>query len=763
MTLTWMSPNPEPGPITADSATALRLPTWWMRREFSLPRHPGPVTAQIVCLGYHELYLNGRRVGDEPLAPSLTRLDRRAFRIEHDISAALVAGENCLALWCSSGWYLPHQFTVDEGLTPLVSVRLCDAGGQPLLDSDTRWLCRAANRSIIGDGERGVWAWDYFGGEEILADADLPGWNEVGAATDNWHPARLVAPPPIEVTERTCPPNRIGAAYPARAVRRLDDGCFEVDFGTCLAGWVRITFQDLKLGQTVTLRFHDLPADFQLTDRPDQEGLDHSYHQVSRYRAAGRPGEQFTGKFNYAGFRYLTLEGLRRPPALHDMQAQLIETAMDRAGDFRCSNELFNRIHDLNAHTLRCLNLGGYSVDCPHRERQGYGADGQAVVPACLYLFDAASFLRKWLTDWCDVQDPATGRIPHCAPTRHHQDSPAWGGIIGPLAWMLWVHHRDRGALEAVFPVLRRYLDYLMVAVRDDILRRDGRDWLFLGDWVAPGRGMDSDDGAGGTREPDTPMRELVNTAVLIDLWRYHGRIAGVLGDTAAQQEARRQVTRFRRALHTTFYNADAGHYLLPEQTYQVLPLAVGAVPPDLRDQVHQRLLHMITVERDGHLDTGMTGTTCLIDYLTRHGCHDTLAAIYSQETHPGWGHMLAEGATAIWEQWNGYWSRIHSTFAGAASWFYAGLAGILPDEANPGFDHFHLKPAFLPQLDFVDCHHQCRHGRIQSAWTRTGQTIRWRVTIPPGSTATLHLPHTSLTREAGDHELVFDCPPSTP
>lgn len=489
-----------------------RRPTWWMRRALHLDSVPDGIAVEIVCLGYYELYVNGERVGEEPLAPSVTKLDRRAFAIRHEIGAHVHEGENCIAIWCGSGWYLPHQFTVHDDASPLLRVRIL---GDDVNDAvPGEWRCREANRFIVGG-----WQWDDFGGEEVDAAQALPDWNRGGCDLDDWRPVLTVSPPPIVITEPTCPPNRIGETYPAQSVRTLGEQHFEVDFGTCLSGWVDIRFGPLVRGREITLRFYDLPAD-------NQRNRDHSYKQRSIYRAAGRGDERFTNRFNYVGFRYMTIEGLDTPPELADMRALLVESAMERTGHFRCSNELYNRIHELNVQTLRCLNLGGYSVDCPHRERNGYGADGQTSLPAYLYLLDSARFLDKWLTDWCDVYKPDSGRIP-----------------------------------------------------------------------------------------------------------------------------------------------------------------------------------------------------------------------IYAQETYPGWGYMLANGATTIWEQWNGFWSQIHSCFAGPAAWLYAGPAGIRPDETGPGFERFVLAPAFLDELDFVEASYDSCRGRIESSWKREDGAISWSVLVPEGSCVTLAIP----------------------
>ncbi len=736
----WITPSQKA--LEAAGEPASQHATWWMRRTVKLNAVPGRMTAAVTCLGYYELYVNGSRVGEEPLAPSLTRLDRRAFTILHDITEWLVPGENVLAIWCSSGWYLPRQFKVHEGWTPLLRVQVAgDSTRSPWISGDAGWLCRATNRSILGP-----WCWNQFGGEEVDARAALPDWNRAGCDTTGWHQARLVSAPPIVVTERNCPPNRIGETYPARAVRTLDDGRFEVDFGTCLAGWVDLRLRQLAPDQTVTLRFHDLPADKDRT-------RDHSYNQRSIYHARGDGSDRFENKFNYAGFRYMTIEGMDHPPALEDMQALLVESDLKRTSGFRCSNPLFNRIHDLNVHTLRCLNLGGYSVDCPQRERFGYGADGQTSLPAYLYTLDSAAFLGKWLVDWCDVYEPETGRISMTAPTIHHQDSPAWGGIVVPLAWSLYLFYGDRESMAHAFPVIQGHLRWLQGFVKDGVLRQPAEGKMVLGDWVPVDRGMDT------KLAPSMPMRELFNSCYLVHLWELFSKICKVLGQEGAG-EAAGNIAALREGIHRAFYDAEAGLYLMPEQAYQAMPLLAGVVPEALRPEIRAKLVSLIEA-RGWHMDTGLPGTTLLLEVLGECGEHEVIRRIYEQETYPGWGYMLACGATAIWEQWNGFWSQIHSCFAGPAAWFYSGLAGIHPDEAHPGFDAFILAPAFVSGLDFVEAQYDSRRGRIESAWRRQNGRIEWSVTIPGRTTATVLVPvaHAqALTLDGQPLELQSQC-----
>jgi alpha-L-rhamnosidase len=731
----WITPALGGGDSATDAVPAMeqRRPTWWMRRCLTCAQLPRRAIVEVVCLGYYELYVNGRRVSDEPLAPSITRLDRRALRIIHDVTTLFQIGENCIAVWCSSGWYLPHQFTVHNDATPLLylGVRM---SADVISGVDSDWMCLPSNRCVIGP-----WKWNTFGGEEVDARAARSDWHRPGCDTTDWRKARTVPAPPLVITDRMCPPNRVGESYPARTVRPLANGQLEVDFGTCLSGWVDVHLPQARPDQTVTLRFYDLPVDH-------VRNRDHSYNQVSIYHAAGDGRDRFTSKFNYAGFRYITIAGLDAPPALQDMQALLLETAMERTGRFCCSNELYNHIHDLDLHTLRCLDLGSYSVDCPHRERNGYGADGQAALPAYLYLLDSAAFLHKWLVDWCDVYEPDTGRIAHCAPTFHGKHSPAWGGIVAPLAWNLYIHYGDRDAIELAQPVIRGYLRFLGQAVQGGVLRGDLLGSSFHGDWVAPDRGMDTDN------RPSLPMRELFNSCYLIHLWRIYGQMCSALGRDDDIGEVETNMAVLRQGVHREYYNYEAGIYLVPEQSYQAMPLLAGVVPTELEPAVKARLIAMIA-GKGWHMDTGLPGTTLLLELLTMLGEHEVIGRIYDQTSYPGWGHMLQCGATTIWEQWNGFWSQIHSCFAGPSAWFYAGLAGIRPHPTHPGFRKFFLTPAFIRNVDRVEANYRSIRGVITSSWRREDGRMAWSLTVPEGTEAVVRVPITdpgSLTIETG-------------
>ena len=226
---------------------------------------------------------------------------------------------------------------------------------------------------------------------------------------------------------------------------------------------------------------------------------------------------------------------------------------------------------------------------------------------------------------------------------------------------------------------------------QNDVLRHYGGEWDFIGDWVAPGRGMDT------SNWPPKPAAELFNNCYRLYLWDQLARAAAALGRTEEAQRCRTRINELRPLIHAAFYDASKQLYVLDEQSYQVMPLMTGIVPEDLRGAILKKLEDGILVKSKGHLDTGMLGTYFLIQYLQEIGRNDLLYTIFNQTTYPGWGYMLSQGATTFWEQWNGYCSQIHSCFTSPGGWFYQGLAGIRPDETGARLQ---------------EDHHQARHRR---------------------------------------------------
>lgn len=711
----------------------------WLRKTFSLAAVPERALAYVNAVGYFELYVNGRKVGTDVLAPAVSDLKIHSLYVTYNLAPYLQAGTNCIGLWIGRGW---ATLADPPGQRVRFQLRLpSESGSEPRwLISDESWKVAPSPYTTLGSQR-----WGKFGGERYDANLDNPRWSAPDFDDSAWANAQSAPATPARAEAQSCPPNRIGKVLPARAITLLGEGRYEIDFGTNVSGWLRLKFRNLKPGQRVCMLAADRlyeaenlekkkrPTDLEL---PGQTGKRRyqTFGQVNEFVSAGRPGEVFQAKFNYHGFRYVIVEGLTAAPELKDAEALLIESDLDPAGAFACSNELFNRIQEVTLWTIRCLNLGGYLVDCPHRERLGYG-DGQVAIESQAYNLWSPAFYQKWTGDWRTAQRADNGDIPHTAPAWGGGGGPAWGGSLAALTWRMYELYGDRRMLRENYKPMRRYVDFLETKCTNNVLRGYGGKWDFIGDWVPPGRGMDT------TNWPARPAAEMFNNCYRVYLWEILAKSAAVLGDQAEVARCQKALAAMRPAIHKAFFDATNNRYVIDEQAYQLMPLLFGIVPEGKRPAVFASLETNILHRRQGHLDTGMLGTYFLIEYLRGIGRDDLLFTIMNQKTYPGWGFMLAAGATTLWEQWNGFFSHIHSCFASPGGWFYQSLAGIRTDPAAPGFQRSIIKPALVGDVTWVKAHHDSIHGRIVSSWRRDGGKLSLEVTIPANTSATLYVP----------------------
>ncbi|MCB1130882.1 MAG: family 78 glycoside hydrolase catalytic domain, partial [Verrucomicrobiae bacterium] len=548
----------------------------------------------------------------------------------------------------------------------------------------------------------------------------------------------------------------------------LGEGRYEIDFGTNLTGWLELKLPQLQTGQVVRLFFADrvFPDGKQPTPIGDVQvqqascvsfsradggtNFYQNYNQVSEFVSAGESGEVFENKFNYAGFRHVVVEGLPVAPKLEDATALMVESKMDFIGSFECSDERVNRVHQVNAWTLRCLSLGSYPVDCPHRERMGYG-DCQVFFEGMMTGFDAARFFEKWFGDWRDAQNP-DGSSTYVAPAiTGGGGGPPWPGIIAEGPWQHYLHYGDPAILEQNLAHALRYIEYLDSRATDDVLRDWGGGLNFLGDWVAPGRGMDTGN------FPSKEMAELFNNCYRVLLWQWVGNMARTLGRDELATRAATRMDAIRKATHAAFYDGSNKRYVASEQIYYLLPVITGVTPESEREAVLRNFFTCLTEKNKGRPDTGMIGTKYLVNYLDETGRDALILPFYQSPDYPGWGYMVENGATTMWEQWNGFWSQIHSCFASADNWLYRGLAGIKPDPSGPGFKRFIIEPAVVGDIQWVKAHHDGPYGRISVHWTCNEGTFVLDVTVPPNSFAFIKMPFDGKTHQVGSGVYRFE------
>jgi len=708
----------------------------WLRKEFVLTSMPGRAMAFVNVKGYYELYVNGNKVSDDVLVPAVSVYKKRSLYNTYDIGKYLRPGQNCVGVWLGLGLV----FRGDIAPLARIQLEMSVAGKREIVATDATWTWAPSTHTEVR------WGWCGNGGEHIDMRRNIPDWCKPGCADGTWSTVEEVANPSAVASAQSCPPNRIIKTIPAVSCTELRPNVWELDFGTNLTGWMKLRLPKLDAGRQVTIHFADkrlasakeeitpvkkyeLPPGTWKTETPGGPVAYTVYNQQVVFTSAGKAGEQVCNKFNYEGFRYAIIEGLPAKPAAGDAEALMVDSDMEPAGSFECSNDLLNRIMQLNLWTVRCLTLGGYAVDCPHRERMGYG-DSQVSIDMQMMSRDAAAFYSKWAVDWLDDQDVETGKSAQYVP--RNIDDPScwfsWGGTLNVLPWKSYLYYGDRRLLERAYEQAARYPSVYIESFYKDGVQRTGGDPGC--DWVAPAHGMSA-----------PPGTELFANCYRVYLYDLLAKSADALGRSDDARRHRAKIAELKPLIHAAYYKPAEKLYVGDEQLNQAMPLMFGVVPEALRETVRKKLEDITLVKNKGHLDTGMLGTYFLFQYLQQSDRNDLAFTMATRKDFPSWGYMLAQGATTMWEQWDGYWSQIHSCYTCPGGWMYQGLAGIRPDETGPGFKKIIIKPAVVGDLTWVNCSYDSVHGRITSNWRRDGDKLTTEVTVPPNTTATVYVP----------------------
>ena len=722
--------------ITMTDPTRLSHP--WLRRTFELKEDVKQAMMYVNTASYYELRINGKKVGPYVLEPGITQVSKRFFVNAYDVTSFLVKGTNTIALWMGPGWHQPRNGNTYKAPILRAQLSVVTPSGPMVIGTDASWRVKESCISQIGG-----WCWNNFGGERFDAREFIEKWDQIGLDDSTWPQAREIPAPNVAHSWQGCESAKLSDPVKPVDIRQLQNGKWVIDFGRPLTGWMRLNMHDLKAGQEVQINYADIDDNRnarKLAFMVNADGFQ-DFNQKDVFISAGKGTETFCSKFNFHSFRYAVIAGLTNKPSVSDAEAMMIEPDFVSAGSFECSNELFNRINEITRYTLRtqnpCLALGAGEA----REKTAYG-DGGAHLSGYLYNFTCDANLKKWILDWSDVQRD-DGWFHHTAPAfEDHGGGPAWGGQVSELVRRMHLYYGDKGTVEQMVDKLRRYVDFVESKTRDDILRsftptKREEAWMFIGDWARPaataGQGFNMD---------KKDEREFFNNAYRVLLWQQLQDFAAGIGRTDEVRRCSERLAVIRPLVHKTFYQEDKGAYLYSSQSSLAMALYARIPPPELRPKIMAQLENMIVVEKQGHLDTGLLGTFVMLDLLIQENRNDLVDLIMGQTTYPGWGYLIKELGLKTWpETWSGWGSHVILVTATPGSWFYEGLAGILPDATQPGFKHFTLRPGIVQSVDWVKCSYQSPYGKIVSNWKRDGDKLTMEVTIPANTTATIFVP----------------------
>jgi alpha-L-rhamnosidase len=690
----------------------------WFRKNITLESKPQAVFAHIASLGHHELYVNGEKIDDGVLAPALTNFQKRLFYLTYDISKLLKKGENTIGIWFAPGWAIYDCFK----MTPLLKVKVSgtDVDQNPVaLNSDATWKCEISN----SEATVAVNTFGNNGGEIVDAGKYNPDWNRAGFDDSRW-PNAETRDFNVRLNAQDIPPSRLVEKLSVRSITDLGEGKYKIDFGKNFSGWINLRFNGLSPGDTVTICSAD----------DDKSFCD--FNMRSYFISSGKNGESFQNRFNYTAGRYLNIDGLKQPPRPEDATAYALSTDLRRTGHFRSSNDLFNKIYETDIWTFLSNTQEGYTSDCPHRERCGYGE----VATACswgiaLPNFDAGAYYKKVIRDWTDVQtEDGWGRNVAPQPNDIHWGGAIWASAGMNLAEHHYLHYGDIEIIKLIYPTAQKWLEFLHSHTKDGLLEAyRSNTGLFLGDWLAPHSRSEFGDNINAV---------YFNNCVYVMNLETMIRFATILNRTEDTLLYTERLSRLKPAIQDTFYNQDSAIYRDGTQVQNAFALLTGITPESERKRVSAHI-HSDMNGAHQYFDMGSSGLSVLLKYLVATPEEsETAARILNRTDFPGYGYFITQGETTWPEDWKiEVESKIHTCYTGIAGWLIKGLCGIQPDPANPGYRTFIIRPSIVTQTDFAEATLESPIGQISSRWERHGDRLTLSVTIPPGAEAKVSIP----------------------
>ncbi|MEU6540695.1 glycoside hydrolase family 78 protein [Streptomyces sp. NPDC047000] len=708
-----------------------------VRRDFVLDRPVSRARLYITAHGLYEAEINGRRVGDEALAPGWTVYPARLRYRTHDVTEHLVRGANTIGAWLGDGWYrgkygfdggTRNIYGTDQSLIAQLEVTYAD-GTTAVVATDETWS--AAPGPILTSG--------LYEGETFDARLDTPDWaTPAGRTAAEWSAVRTADRDPRTLVAPQGPPVRCTQEVPPVSISRTADGRHLVDFGQNLVGRLRITV-DGPAGHRVVLRHAEVLQDGELATRPLREA-----HATDTLILAGQGSRTWEPRFTLHGFRYAEITGWPGELTADSVVARVHHTDMRRTGWFECSDPLVNRLHENVVWSMRG-NFVDIPTDCPQRdERLGWTGDIQVFAPTASYLYDCVGMLDSWLAD-VGLEQLPDGTVPWYVPVipgepmwTPIQPGAAWGDVATLTPWTLYRRFADLELLRRHYPTARAWVDLMTRLAGPTRLWDTG---FQLGDWLDPA--APPDDPAAGRTD-----RYLVATAYFAHSAHHLALAAGELGLTpeaeryAALADEVRTAFRDRHVLPSGRLSSDS-------PTAYAIALRFGLLTEQQRRPAGDRLAELVLAD-GARIATGFVGTPLICDALTDTGHLDIAYRLLLQTECPSWLYPVTMDATTVWERWDsmrpdgtlnpgGMTSFNHYALGAVADWLHRVVGGISEDA--PGYRRILFRPRPGGGITWARTRHETPHGTAELGWNLRSDRLLVEVTVPEGCTGSVELP----------------------
>ena len=731
----------------------------WYRKNVSLEDNPQSAFIYVASFGYHEVYVNGEKVSNAVMNPVYSFVKKRLPYLTYNIKDYLKKGDNVIGIWHAAGWSRWGRIKAyyDAPFVFKAQANIKFSNSNLLINTDASWKCKKSYSAYVG-------RWDIkdFGGEIIDERLREDDWNtkeyddtswenavvfnneeakEVGISNVNLGPKGAIVVPS---TDANPPTSKITAILSAQmvepqvkykeinpiGVQKDKQGNYVVDMGENYTGFFEMNLFNGKEGDTIT---------FKIADR---KVVKSSWNQRSKYVFDKTGTGHFTNRFNLAGGRWVTIEGINYKPELKDIKGYVITNDRKQISQFESSNELLNKIYQVNLNTYIANTIDGILVDCPHRERRGWGeVTVAAMYGDALPNFESGAYMTQYAQFMQDAQA---------------EDGKMRAVINGDdfefLMWManspitIWETYRmlgDKKLLENHYPTLQKWMHWLYKHSDYEtggalkIGTRGSLEFPGLGDWCTPRGNF--------WTSSNSPESAHFNNCVYAFMLENALNIAKTLNKTEDIEIFKKRLDVQRKATHKNIYDASTGKYGEGHQVNQAFALISGVTPNAEKQKVYDNLVDQV-LYKFPYYDTGSSGQALYSRYFTEYGERmDLIYELLKDKHHPSYGYFIEQGKTVWPERWSAIGnSQIHTCYTGIGGYFIKGFGGIRPDPESLGMQNMIIKPAPVGDLTFANTAYESMYGNVVVNWKKEAQGATFHIEVPINTTAKVYLPATS-------------------
>lgn len=727
----------------------------YLRKSFSIEGKIKSARAYVTGMGLYELEINGARVGQERLTPYCNTYDAWVQYQTYDITEALKPGRNAVGAMLANGWAKGWFGTFGPLNTPNVDrfALLCELritmedGRVQVIGTDTDWTCKPS--PIVADG--------IYDGETYDANLEIAAWSSADFNESGWDPTEAFDASELgPVTDRLSLPVLVKETLkPARLIH-TPAGELVLDMGQNMVGWLRVRIREPKGTQIRISHGEVLQDDNFYRDNLRNAKAEYIYTSDGTERVI-EPHSTFYG------FRFAKLEGFTGEISLDDFTGCVVYSDLELTGHIETSDPLVNRLF-LNALWGQKGNFLDVPTDCPQRdERMGWTGDAEVFCGTASFNMDTYAFYVKFMHDLYQEQKFSDGMVASVVPTfckmRSSESSfvgggaCAWSDAATVIPWEVYLHFGDKTILARQYNSMKDWVEWIR---RQDLKSGDRKLWtvgFHFGDWLALDGPVEGGVMGGTDNGLLASAYYRLSTKIL-------SKAAAVLGHAADAKFYGELSEQVKAAIQNEFFSK-SGRSTINTQTAHVVALHFDLVQPEVRDRVLKDL-HALLKKSSMHLKTGFIGTPYLCRSLSDNGDSESAYKLFFQEDYPSWLYEVIMGATTIWERWNsimpdgkisgtGMNSLNHYAYGSIVEWMYRNMCGINPEEENPGFKKFVIKPEVYGKLIHAKATLKSAMGVIESGWNREDDgTLTVSIVVPFDTDAGAWLPDADLNTVSG-------------